>query len=156
MSDIVLRTKNIYKKYGKKNVLDNISMEIKQGAVYGFIGLNGAGKSTFIRLVSGLTHPTEGEIELFGKTDTKDVHRLRQNIGMLVESPGLHPNLTAYQNLNLIRMKRVIPGKECIYETLEKVGLTDVRKKKVKKFSLCMKQRLGIGMALIHDPFFYY
>src|SRR5690625_4199927 len=117
MSDILLRTKNIYKKYGKKNVLDHISMEIKQGDANEFIGLSGAGKCTLIRMFSGLTHPTEREIELCCKTDTKDVERLRQNIGMLVESPGLHPNLTAYQNLNLIRMKRVIPGKECIYET---------------------------------------
>src|SRR5690625_3652058 len=89
MSDIVLRTKNIYKKYGKKNVLDNISMEIKQGDVYGFIRINVASKSKFIRLVSGLTNPTEGEIEHISKTDTKDVHRLRQNIGMLDERPGL-------------------------------------------------------------------
>ena len=154
LSKYILQTVEISKKYGKSYTIDHINLNIKQGDIYGIIGLNGAGKSTLIRLITGLTYPTAGKIELFSSFNEQELHVARQRIGALIESPALFPNMTAQQNLEVIRIQRGIPGNQCIHKMLEKVGLTDTGKKKVKAFSLGMKQRLGIAVAMLHDPEF--
>lgn len=151
MSDILLQTKNLTKQYGHQKAVDNVCMHIKRGSVYGFIGRNGAGKTTCLKIISGLSRPTCGEIEMFGYKG-KDLEEIRSRVGCLIEEPGLYKNMTAYDNLNtkckLFGIKK--PG--YIQEILEIVGLKDVGKKKVKHFSLGMKQRLGIGLALVGEP----
>ncbi|HLS20621.1 MAG TPA: ABC transporter ATP-binding protein [Bacillota bacterium] len=154
MGRLILQTKNLTKRYKRTNVVDHVNMTIERGNIYGFIGLNGAGKSTFIRLIAGLTHPTEGGLQLFGKTDARELLEVRRRIGTLIEHPALFPNLTARENLEIIRLQRGIPGKDCIERTLKKVGLSDTGRKKVKTFSLGMRQRLGIAIALLNDPDF--
>src|SRR5690625_3133620 len=154
MSEYVLRTIDLSKKYRQEFAVDHVNMKIKKGDIYGFIGLNGAGKSTFIRLIAGLTFPSEGSIELFGVHEERELNHARKRIGAIIENPALFPNMTARQNLEVIRLQRGIPGKACIDETLEKVGLANTGSKKVKNFSLGMKQRLGLAIAMLSEPEF--
>lgn len=154
MGEYVLRTKNIYKKYGKSLALDNINIEIKKGEIYGFIGQNGAGKTTLLRVVTGLTTPTKGTVELFGQSSEKGLVKSIKRVGAVVESPALFPNMSAYENLELHRLQKGIPDKKCIDRTLKLVGLENTGRKKVVNFSLGMKQRLGIAIALLSDPEF--
>jgi ABC-2 type transport system ATP-binding protein len=150
----ILETKNLTKKYKNTQALDGINIKLEKGNVYGFIGQNGAGKTTLIRLITGLSFPTSGELYLFGQTGEKELQEQRKRIGCMVETPALYPNMTAYQNLEIQRIQRGIPDKRVIQDTLELVGLKDTGKKKAKDFSLGMKQRLGIALALINDPEF--
>src|SRR5690625_2333847 len=152
VSEYILQTVNLTKTYQRKNVLHQVNMKVKKGTIYGFIGLNGAGKSTLIRIVSGLATPTSGKVELFGQYLEIGLNQARKRMGTLIENPGLYPNMTAHENLEIVRIQRGIPGKSCIEETLERVGLQGTGKKKVKKFSLGMKQRLGIAIALLNNP----
>lgn len=152
LSNYIVRTNNLTKVYRKQKVVSNVNMHVKKGAIYGFIGLNGAGKSTCIRLIAGLTEPTDGSIELFSATSKGQVHQARKRMGTMIEQPALFPNMTAIQNLEVIRLQRGIPGKECIQTTLEKVGLPNTGKKKVRTFSMGMKQRLGIAISLLSNP----
>lgn len=154
MKKYILRTNDLSKRYQKKNVVHQVNMEIEKGEIYGFIGPNGAGKSTFLRLIAGLTYPEEGSIELFGQHEFSRLHKARRQIGTLIEEPALFPNMTAEQNLEVVRLQRGIPGKECIDQVLRKVGLKNTGKKKVQNFSLGMKQRLGIAITLLSDPEF--
>jgi len=154
MGEYVLRTKSIYKKYGKSFALDNINIEIKKGEIYGFIGQNGAGKTTLLRVVTGLTIPTKGTVELFGQSSEKELVKSIKRVGAVVESPALFPNMSAYENLELHRLQKGIPDKKCIDRTLKLVGLENTGRKKVVNFSLGMKQRLGIAIALLSDPEF--
>lgn len=150
----ILETKNLTKKYKNTQALNNVNLKLEKGNIYGFVGQNGAGKTTLIRLITGLSFPTSGEIYLFGQTGEKQLQAQRKRIGCMVETPALYPNMTAYQNLEIQRIQRGIPDKKVIEDTLELVGLKDTGKKKVKNFSLGMKQRLGIALALINDPEF--
>ncbi|MGM9988358.1 MAG: ABC transporter ATP-binding protein [Bacillaceae bacterium] len=152
MSDIILQTHSLSKKYKDKFAVDNVNMTIRKGQIYGFIGQNGAGKTTFIRIVTGLIHATSGEVSLLGGTSKAELEEARKHVGSLVESPSFYENMTARENLEFSRLVRNIPGKECIDEVLALVGLHDVEKKKVKNFSLGMKQRLGIANALLGNP----
>lgn len=152
MNEYVIRSRNITKIYKKRKVLDNISINIKKGDIYGFVGKNGAGKTTMIRVFTGLVIPNEGQVELFGSSEEKNIIKERRRIGALIESPDLYLNMNAKENLELIRIQRGIPGTKCIDEALNLVGLKDVGNKKTKNFSLGMKQRLGIAMALLSDP----
>lgn len=154
MSEYVLRTRDICKKYGDAYALQNVSVEIKRGQIYGLIGLNGAGKSTFMRAVCGLVSLTSGEVELFGQTGEKALARGRRRIGQSIETPAIYPNMTAEQNLEIQRMISGVPDKDTVKKTLETVGLADTGKKKAKNFSLGMKQRLALAMALITNPEF--
>lgn len=154
MTDVVLNTINLSKRYKGVNVVDQVNMTVKKGDIYGFIGLNGAGKSTFIRLITGLTLPSQGGLDLFGQSDQNGLINARKRMGMLIEHPAFFPHMTARENLEVIRMQRGIPGKECIQRTLDRVGLSHTGNKKVKSFSLGMKQRLGIAIALLNDPEF--
>lgn len=152
MKKVVLKTYNITKKYGEQLAVDNVNMTIKKGDIYGFIGQNGAGKTTLIRLITGLIHKSGGEIELLGANEENELNKARTMVGSLIESPSFYTNMTARENLEVSRLVRNIPGNKCIDEVLELVGLKDVEKKKVKNFSLGMRQRLGIANALMGNP----
>lgn len=152
MKDVILRINNLTKKYKDKVALDHVSFEIEKGKIYGFIGENGAGKTTTIRSITGLTTIDEGSIELFGRSTQKGLEQARKKMGCLVERPILSLNETAFYNL---KMQQVLFGQnddEKIDKLLERVGLGDVKRKKVKDFSLGMKQRLGIAISLINSP----
>ena len=152
MKEVILKTYNITKKYGNQVAVNNVNMTIKKGEIYGFIGQNGAGKTTLIRLITGLIHKTGGEIELLGATGEAELNKSRTMVGSLIETPSFYTNMTARENLEVSRLVRNIPGKKCIDEVLELVGLRDIEKKKVKNFSLGMRQRLGIANALMGNP----
>ena len=152
MKKVVLKTYNITKKYGEQLAVDNVNMTIKKGDIYGFTGQNGAGKTTLIRLITGLIHKSGGEIELLGANEENELNKARTMVGSLIETPSFYTNMTARENLEVSRLVRNIPGKKCIDEVLELVGLKDVEKKKVKNFSLGMRQRLGIANALMGNP----
>jgi len=154
MPEYILETHGLSKQYKNKRVLDNIDMSIKKGSIYGFIGQNGAGKSTLIRLVTGLAFPTEGDFRLFGSSDKKEFIDAKSRIGVMIEAPALYMNMTAEENLEVHRLLKGVPGKQSIEKTLVLVDLLDAGKKKVKNFSLGMKQRLGIAIALLGDPEF--
>jgi len=129
-----------------------VSITLKAGRIYGLIGKNGAGKSTLMRLITGLSFPTSGSIELFGHSGEKALQTERKRLGSMIEYPSLTLNMTARENLKLHRIMRGIPNKEVEDELLELVGLADTGKKKAKNFSLGMKQRLGIAIALLSSP----
>ncbi|MBQ7066065.1 MAG: ABC transporter ATP-binding protein [Lachnospiraceae bacterium] len=149
--EYVLKTENITKVYGQHKVVNRVSMHVKKGAIYGFIGKNGAGKTTFMRMVAGLAAPTEGTMELFGSTE---LEKQRKRIGTLIENPGVYANMTARENLEVIRKNFGITEKQAVDDMLEFVGLSDTNKKKVKNFSMGMKQRLGIAISLFCNPDF--
>ena len=152
MSEILLETKNIVKQYGKQRALDDVSMEIKKGSIVGLIGPNGAGKTTLMKVIGGLVYPTEGELSIFGATDEKGLNHGRSRMSFMIESPYLKEAMTARENLEKQRLQKGIPDKKRIDEVLETVDLTNTGKKTVKKFSLGMKQRLGLAIALLGKP----
>lgn len=154
MSDIVLKTHKLTKRYGEQLAVNNLNMTIAKGDIYGFIGKNGAGKTTLIRMVTGLIHKTEGEIELLGRSSARELNQARTMVGSLVETPAFYGNMTARENLEVSRLVRNIAGKASVEEAIELVGLKNVDKKKVKNFSLGMRQRLGIANALLGNPSF--
>ncbi|CEQ26207.1 ABC transporter ATP-binding protein [Paraclostridium sordellii] len=154
MQKHVLKTKSLSKEYKKIVALENINISIKKGDIYGLIGENGAGKTTLTRLITGLIYQTNGEIELFEETEASKLSKQRRRIGCIIESPVLYEDMTAKQNLEIIRVQRGIPGKGCIDEVLNLVNLPDTKSKKIKNFSLGMKQRLALAIALLGDPEF--
>lgn len=154
MNDYILKTQGLTKKYKNHHAVDQVDLTIRKGDIYGFIGQNGAGKSTMIRLVTGLAFPTGGTMEIFGRDARTGLNEAQKRMGAIIENPALFPEMTAYENLEVHRRQKGIPGRECIDQTLELVGLTDTGVKKVKNFSLGMKQRLGLAMALLSDPEF--
>ena len=149
--DYVLKTENLTKVYGKSKVVNQVSMNVKKGDIYGFIGKNGAGKTTFMRMVAGLAAPTDGRIELFG---SEELEKQRKRMGTLIEHPGLYPHMTARENLEVVRRNLGITDKNVVDDMLEFVGLSNTNRKKVKNFSMGMKQRLGIGISLLRNPDF--
>lgn len=154
MDDYVVQTTSLTKKYKDHVAVNQINMKIKRGDIYGFIGENGAGKTTTVRLLTGIAKPTQGEITLFGKTGKANLQKERRKIGCIIEAPALFSDMTAYQNLEIQRIQRGIPGKECINDVLKIVRLEDTGKKKVQNFSLGMRQRLGLAVALLGNPDF--
>lgn len=152
MSDTILKISNLTKTYGSKRVLEDVSFEIKRGKIYGFIGENGAGKTTAIRAITGLSPIEQGSVELFGQTEDKGLAVARRKMGCLVERPILELNKTARENLLSQELLYGNSDSTKIDKILDRVGLGDVRNKKVADFSLGMKQRLGIAIALINDP----
>ena len=153
--DYVLRTKALKKTYGNYKALSGLSMNVPQGAIYGFIGKNGAGKTTLIRLICGLQDPTSGGYTLYGRENTdKEIAKSRRRMGAVVETPALYPDMTAADNLKQQYLILGLPSFDGLPEILKTVGLYDVGKKKVKHFSLGMRQRLGIAVALVGDPDF--
>ncbi|KHD35882.1 bacitracin ABC transporter ATP-binding protein [Clostridium acetobutylicum] len=154
MKDTVLKTVNLSKKYKNVTVLDNVNITINKGDIYGFIGQNGAGKTTFMKLISGLIIKNSGTIELFGENDTRNIENMRKRMGCLIETPALYDYSSVYDNLEINRIQKGIPGRESIDKVLKMVGLYNERKKQVRKLSMGMKQKLGLAMALIGDPEF--
>ena len=152
MEGYILKTISLNKKYNGKVVLKNLNMSIKRGDIYGLIGKNGAGKTTLMRLITGLANLSSGSIEIFDADNVKSITSERKRIGALIEMPAFYGDMTAIDNMELVRLQKGIPGKACIKEKLELVGLTNIEKKKVKDFSLGMKQKLGLAMALLGDP----
>ena len=141
MNSTVLEAHNLTKKYKHSLVIDHINLRIEKGKIYGFIGQNGAGKTTFLRLTAGLSFPTDGTLELWGQRNRTGLQEQRKRMGCLIESPALYPNLTAVQNLEVQRLQRGIPGKSVISDCLRMTGLTNTAKKPVRNFSLGMRQR---------------
>ena len=149
--DYVLQTDALTKIYGKARVVDQVNMHVPKGSIYGFIGKNGAGKTTFMRMAAGLAAPSSGSMMLFGSTN---LERERIRIGTLIETPGIYPGMPARDNLECLRRTFGIPEKSRVDELLTLTGLSDTGKKKVRNFSLGMKQRLGIAIALLRNPDF--
>ena len=149
--DYLLETNSLTKQYGRHKAVNSVNLHVRQGDIYGLIGRNGAGKTTLLKMISGLASPTEGDFTLFGKRG-KSAYRYLSRVGSLIEAPGVYPNLTAEDNLRLKSLAMGVRRKEEIEELLSVVGLLDTGKKKVKNFSLGMKQRLGIALALVGSP----
>lgn len=151
---VILETKNLTKKYKYNTALNNINLKLEKGKVYGFIGKNGAGKTTFIRIITGLAFLTSGELSLFGNSKEKELQEARRKIGALVEGPSLYPFMSAKENLKAQQIQLGKEDEREIVELLDLVGLSGVGNKKARNFSLGMKQRLGIAMSLIGNPDF--
>ena len=151
--EYVLTTNALTKQYGHFKALDNFTMKVPKGAIYGFVGKNGAGKTTLIRLICGLQTPTEGSYTLYGvkNTDPKVV-RSRRRMGAVVETPSIYMDMTAEENLKQQYLILGLPSFDSIPELLKLVGLENAGKKKARNFSLGMRQRLGIAIALAGDP----
>lgn len=145
---VVLRTNHLTKRYGQHTILDDLSMTIYEGDIYGLIGKNGAGKTTLIRIAAGLAAPSDGNILLFGKPD---LLQGRKDIGTVIESPALYPGMTARENL-MAQCKLQDADPAQIDSILTLVGLEDTGTKKARHFSLGMRQRLAIGLSLIGNP----
>ena len=149
----VIQVNGLSKHFGTLKAVDHLDFSVTEGEVFGFLGQNGSGKSTTIRMLLSLIHPTSGSIELFGKPLNKYRDEILEEVGAIIERPDLYPYLTAKEHLQLfakLRNKHV--GENSIQDTLVKVGLADRSKDKVQTFSLGMKQRLGIAIALLHNP----
>lgn len=146
--DYLLTTNDLTKQYGKQLAVDHVNMHIKKGDIYGLIGRNGAGKTTVLKMISRLAKPTHGDYSYF--EDNGNLSKCR--IGTLIEAPGVYPNFSAKENIKLKCIAMGINDKNEINRLLEIVGLQNAGNKKVKKFSLGMKQRLGIALALVGNP----
>lgn len=151
-AEYVIETRQLSKQYRKQKAVNQVDLHVKKGSIYGLIGKNGAGKTTIMKMICGLASQTEGEVILFGgNEENKDL--VYKRIGMLIENPGLYPGMNAYDNLKCKALCMGISNySEKICEILELVGLERTGGKAVKKFSLGMKQRLGIALALIGEP----
>lgn len=153
--DYILQTKNLCKYYRQFKALNGLTMNVPKGAIYGFVGRNGAGKTTLIRLVSGLQPSTSGEFTLYGKKNTDSgIDKSRRRMGAVVETPSIYLNMTAIDNIKAQYRILGLPDFKDIPELLRLVGLENTGKKKAKNFSLGMRQRLGIAIALAGNPDF--
>ena len=151
MKEIVLKTKALTKRYKKFTALDSADLTVYKGDIYGLIGRNGAGKTTLMKTITGLTDKTSGDYEIFGKTGAA-AERERRRIGCLIENPSFFGSMTAYRNLKYYCLQKGITDLSKIDEVLSLVNLTEARDRKFKQFSLGMKQRLGIAIAMLDDP----
>ena len=149
MSEYILQTRNLTKTYKSYNAVNNVSISLEPGKIYGLIGRNGAGKSTLMRLIAGLSYPTNGEIELFGHTDEKEIQLERKRIGCMIEAPSINPSMSA--TVYKFILDKIIEVED---ELLSLLDIANTGKKKVKNFSLGMKQRLGIAITLLNNPEF--
>ena len=155
MRNIVLQTHDLTKKYKNFTALDHVNITIKKGDIYGLIGRNGAGKTTLMKLITTLSSPTSGTFTLFGTdNDDNDIFDNKQRVGSLIENPAFYPNLSAYDTLKYYALQRGFTDLSQIDKVLKMVNLTNTGKKKAKNFSLGMKQRLGIALAILNNPDF--
>lgn len=153
--DYVLQTNRLTKRYKSFQALNGLTMHVPKGSIYGFVGKNGAGKTTLIRLICGLQEPTSGDFSLYGiPGNSRDIIRSRRRMGAVVETPSIYLDMTAEENLKQQYLILGLPSFDGIQELLKLVGLENTGKKKAKNFSLGMKQRLGIAIALAGDPDF--
>ncbi|NBJ99990.1 ABC transporter ATP-binding protein [bacterium 1xD8-48] len=152
MSKYVIETKNLTKQYGTQKSVADLNIHVKQGRIYGLLGRNGAGKTTTMKMLLGLTQPTSGEVTIWGQPLRTNEKKLLPRIGYLIESPGFYPNLTATENLRIFATLRGVPNRNAIKNALDLVGLPYKDKKLFSQYSLGMKQRLAIALAIMHDP----
>ena len=152
MSEIVIETKQLTKQYGTQKSVAELNIHVQRGRIYGLLGRNGAGKTTTMKMLLGLTQPTSGEVEIWGKPLSGNEKKLLPRIGSLIESPGFYPNLTGTENLRIFAALRGLKNQNAIQSALELVGLPYRDKKLFSQYSLGMKQRLAIALAVMHDP----
>ena len=151
-TNYIIETKNLTKQYGSQKSVADLNIHVKRGRIYGLLGRNGAGKTTTMKMLLGLTKPTSGEVKIWGKPLQGNEKKLLPRIGSLIESPGFYPNLTGTENLRIFATLRGVPNNHAIKDALDLVGLPYKDKKLFSQYSLGMKQRLGIGLALLNDP----
>lgn len=152
MSDYVIETRGLTKTYGEQNSVSNLSIHVRKGRIYGLLGRNGAGKTTTMRMLLGLTAPSSGDVKIFGKPLRGNEKNILPRIGSLIESPGFYPNLTGTENLRIFADLRGLKSPKYIKGALEVVNLPYRDKKLFSQYSLGMKQRLAIALAIMHDP----
>ena len=152
MSEIILRTDGLTKQYKRQLAVDHASLEIRKGMICGLVGPNGAGKTTIMKMLGGLVLPTEGTMEIFGGSSEKELAHARSRMSFMIETPYAKQEMSARENIEKQRLQKGIPDKKRVDEVLKQVGLGDVGKKAVSKFSLGMRQRLGIAGALLSKP----
>lgn len=152
MSEYVIETKGLTKEYNGKRSVSDLNLHIKKGRIYGLLGRNGAGKTTTMKMILNLINSSDGEVIVFGKSMKKHNKEILPRIGCLIESPGFYPNLTGTENLKIFAELRGIPKRNAIKESLELVGLKYNDKKLFSQYSMGMKQRLAIALAVMHDP----
>lgn len=150
--EYIIETKGLTKRYRNKTALCQADIKIKKGEIYGLVGANGAGKTTFLKMVAGQIFPDEGELILFGAGSQREQEEQRKRMGALIEIPSFYSELSVEQNMEYYRLQKGIPGKQSVENILKIVDLWEVRKKKGKELSLGMKQRLGIAIALLGEP----
>lgn len=152
MKQFVIETRKLTKKYGEQTVVKEVDLHVRKGEIYGLLGRNGAGKTTLMKMILGLTKGTSGEVELFGRTLKGQEKQIYPQIGTMIEAPGFYPNLTGTENLEIFARLRGLQKSRAVKEALDVVGLPYRDKKLFGKYSLGMKQRLGIANAILHDP----
>lgn len=152
MNDFVIEAKQLTKIYGEQTAVSSVNLHIKKGEIYGLLGRNGAGKTTIMKMILGLTPITSGEVDVFGKNIKGQEKRVYPRIGAIIETPGFYPNLTGTENLEIFARLRGTAAPDAVKNALEVVGLPYKDKKLFGKYSLGMKQRLGIANAILHDP----
>lgn len=152
MNDFVIETKQLTKIYGEQTAVSSVNLHVKKGRIYGLLGRNGAGKTTIMKMILGLTSTTSGEVDVFGKNIKGREKRVYPRIGAIIETPGFYPNLTGTENLEIFAKLRGTAAPHAVESALKVVGLPYKDKKLYSKYSLGMKQRLGIANAILHDP----
>lgn len=152
MAEIIASAEKLSKQYQNTIALSDINFELRRGDIYGLVGKNGAGKTTLLRILTGQAFQTTGSVALFGESSKEGLSKGRKRIGAIIEDPGFYSYMSAKQNLEYYRIQRGIPGKRCVQEVLEEVGLSDTGNKKFQNFSMGMKQRLGLALALMNKP----
>lgn len=152
MSDYVIETHDLTKKYAEQKSVSHLSLHVSKGRIYGLLGRNGAGKTTTMRMLLGLTAPSSGEVKIFGKPLRGNEKSILPRIGSLIEAPGFYPNLTGTENLRIFADLRGLKNPKCIQSALEVVNLPYRDKKLFSQYSLGMKQRLAIALAVMHNP----
>lgn len=152
MNDYIIETYNLTKQYGEQRSVSSLNIHVKKGRIYGLLGRNGAGKTTTMKMMLGLTVPTSGDVQIFGKSIRTNGREILPRIGSLIESPGFYPNLTAAENLRIFAELRGLKKISYIKNALELVGLPYGDKKLFSQYSLGMKQRLAIALAVMHNP----
>lgn len=152
MNNFVIETKQLTKVYGEQDVVKAVNLHVKKGRIYGLLGRNGAGKTTIMKMILGLTPITSGKVDVFGQDIKGREKQVYPRIGAIIETPGFYPNLTGTENLEIFAKLRGTVGPNAVKNALEVVGLPYKDKKLFSKYSLGMKQRLGIANAILHDP----
>ena len=152
MNDIIIETINLTNQYGTQKSVANLNIHVRKGRIYGLLGRNGAGKTTTMKMLLGLTKPTIGEVKIWGMPLQENEKKILPRIGSLIEAPGFYPNLTASENLGIFATLRGVPNRNAIKTSLDLVGLPYNDKKLFSQYSLGMKQRLAIALAVMHDP----
>ena len=152
MNDFVIETKQLTKIYGEQTAVSKVNLHVKKGRIYGLLGRNGAGKTTIMKMILGLASITSGKVDVFGKNVKGREKRVYPRIGAIIETPGFYPNLTGTENLEIFAKLRGTTAPHAVKNALEIVGLPYKDKKLFSKYSLGMKQRLGIANAILHDP----